>query len=327
MLHVIGGKQLKWPPLGNQKEEEKSDKNSQQTTDTDSKDQTSNLSREEMERQIFIHEMGFSLVIEAIIAAKKPLIGHNCMYDWLYVYNQFIGPLPETFADFAEKWHEMFPHTFDNKVLCANAKAFYNTTLGTLYDNVTSNEKFKHNLNFRFDTHNSFTSYDGSTLLQHYHEAAYDAHMTGVVFTHVAKFKELDSLRFNQRKDDKELAKKGGIIDKKEHEKENRQAVSSLKHKPIEMQSDFMSSWINKMMLDGQGSDRVYNLNPESHSKAVFGHQEKAEFPKAVHLTFAKGFVSDLPAEQIANLLSDFGDFFLYKDNENSCFVEFFELN
>jgi hypothetical protein len=31
--------------------------------------------------------MGFSLVVEAIIKAKKPLIGHNAMYDWLYLFN------------------------------------------------------------------------------------------------------------------------------------------------------------------------------------------------------------------------------------------------
>lgn len=41
--------------------------------------------------------MGFTLVIEAIIKAKKPVVGHNCMYDWLYLYNQFIARLPETF--------------------------------------------------------------------------------------------------------------------------------------------------------------------------------------------------------------------------------------
>ena len=38
--------------------------------------------------------MGMSLVIKAIIDNKKPLIGHNCMYDWLYIFNQFVAPLP-----------------------------------------------------------------------------------------------------------------------------------------------------------------------------------------------------------------------------------------
>lgn len=38
-------------------------------------------------QELFNLEMGFSLVIEAIINAKVPVIGHNCMYDWLYLYN------------------------------------------------------------------------------------------------------------------------------------------------------------------------------------------------------------------------------------------------
>ena len=48
------------------------------------------------------YEMGFSLVIKEMIDSKKPLIGHNCMYDWIYVYNQFIGKLPETYLQFAQ---------------------------------------------------------------------------------------------------------------------------------------------------------------------------------------------------------------------------------
>jgi len=37
--------------------------------------------------QLYVYEMGFSLLIKAMIEAKKPIIGHNCMYDWLYLYN------------------------------------------------------------------------------------------------------------------------------------------------------------------------------------------------------------------------------------------------
>lgn len=33
-------------------------------------------------------------------------------------------------------------------------------------------------------------------MLSHYHEAAYDAHMTGVVFGHILKLKEIDNARY-----------------------------------------------------------------------------------------------------------------------------------
>ena len=105
--------------------------------------------------------MGFSLVIQAMIESKKPIIGHNCMYDWLYLYNQFIAPLPETYCQFAQKWNERFPYTYDTKVLAYNSKAFYNTALGQVYEKCINDDKFKGNLRIKFDTKNHCSNYDG----------------------------------------------------------------------------------------------------------------------------------------------------------------------
>lgn len=122
------------------------------------------------------------------------------MYDWLYVYNQFVGPLPETYLQFSQEWNANFPHTYDTKVLAYNSKAFYNTSLGQVYEKVTNDDKFKSNLKWRFDTKNACTNYDGTALLSHYHEAAYDAHMTGVVYMHLLKHKEIEQHRMMSRK-------------------------------------------------------------------------------------------------------------------------------
>jgi poly(A)-specific ribonuclease len=61
--------------------------------------------------------MGFSLVVEALIKAQKPIIGHNMIYDIIYLYNQFIGPLPANYADFTNEWIACFPSLYDTKVL------------------------------------------------------------------------------------------------------------------------------------------------------------------------------------------------------------------
>lgn len=71
---------------------------------------------------MYVREMGFTIVVEALIAAfrsnpKCCLIGHNMMYDILYLYRQFIGKLPDTYQAFAEEWHKLFPRCFDTKVL------------------------------------------------------------------------------------------------------------------------------------------------------------------------------------------------------------------
>jgi len=66
---------------------------------------------------MFLTELGFSYVIEKIIEAsqKNPnfcFVGHNPSYDLLYVYNQFVGPLPDSYKGdkgFAQEWNSRFP--------------------------------------------------------------------------------------------------------------------------------------------------------------------------------------------------------------------------
>lgn len=50
----------------------------------------------------------------------------------------------------------------------------------------------KFNLKILFDTQNQFTNYASEeALLTHYHEAAYDAYMTGYAFAHILKYVEI----------------------------------------------------------------------------------------------------------------------------------------
>ena len=64
-----------------------------------------------------------------------------------------------------------------------------------MYDKCTNDDKFKENIKFQFDTKNGFKNYEGTELLSHYHEAAYDAHMTGVAFAHCLKIKEIEEAK------------------------------------------------------------------------------------------------------------------------------------
>lgn len=153
--------------------------------------------------------MGFSLVIKAMIEAKKPLVGHNCMYDWLYVYNQFIDKLPDTYEEFITQWSSRFPQTFDTKVLATNSKTFFKTTLGEVYGKCTDDVKFKGNIKYSFDSKNECTNYEGTGLLSHYHEAAYDAHMTAVAFIHIIKYKELEFVKNQNNANKKKKNNKG----------------------------------------------------------------------------------------------------------------------
>ena len=93
-------------------------------------------------------------------------------------------------------------------MLAFNSKVFFKTGLGDLFEKVTNDDRYKKNLRFKFDLKNGFGNYEGTGMLSHYHEAAYDAHMTGVVFGHILKLKEMDNLRYTSGL--KEEKKKGG---------------------------------------------------------------------------------------------------------------------
>lgn len=50
--------------------------------------------------------------------AGKPIVGHNMMFDILFTYSKFIGPLPPTYKQFAKLWTQLFcGGTYDTKCL------------------------------------------------------------------------------------------------------------------------------------------------------------------------------------------------------------------
>jgi len=77
------------------------------------------LSEESKEKlsELYKSEIGFTRVVQLLIASKKPLIGHNPQYDVCFLYEKFVAPLPETFIEFCCAWRKHFPVTFDTKVV------------------------------------------------------------------------------------------------------------------------------------------------------------------------------------------------------------------
>jgi hypothetical protein len=104
---------------------------------------------------MFLKELGFTVVVEGIIKKCQqqvcPFIGHNMMYDILYLFDQFVMPLPDTFLDFSKEWNKRFPHTFDTKVLSLKADYFGKTALGKVYEKCMFDKRIKDILKFKYD--------------------------------------------------------------------------------------------------------------------------------------------------------------------------------
>jgi len=108
-----------------------------------------------------------------------------------------------------------------------------------VYEKCTNDDKFKSNLRWRFDTKNHCSNYEGQALLSHYHEAAYDAHMTGVVFMHVLKHKEMELARIMSRKGKKGFNTGGHSNNGQANSQEESKNPKDLKHQALVLSGQY----------------------------------------------------------------------------------------
>ncbi|RLN45263.1 hypothetical protein BBJ29_003976 [Phytophthora kernoviae] len=134
--------------------------------------------------------IGFSKVIEALSASKKPVVGHNALLDFVYVFHQFYKPLPGTLAEFKTQVLELFPTIFDTKHVTLRSPLgdkLKSTSLSALFEYMRENVKPAPESLIpdedRFDTYREAlkAEADGNKSLL-CHEAGFDAFMTAVCF-------------------------------------------------------------------------------------------------------------------------------------------------
>ncbi|KAM8809786.1 poly(A)-specific ribonuclease PNLDC1 [Eudromia elegans] len=60
---------------------------------------------------------GFTNLFQALVKAKKPLVGHNMLMDLLHLHDKFYKPLPESYEEFKRNIHSLFPVLIDTKAV------------------------------------------------------------------------------------------------------------------------------------------------------------------------------------------------------------------
>jgi poly(A)-specific ribonuclease len=53
--------------------------------------------------------------MDLLYTLKKPLIGHNCYSDLLFIYNSLIANLPNELTKFKHVLHSKLPEIYDTK--------------------------------------------------------------------------------------------------------------------------------------------------------------------------------------------------------------------
>ncbi|XP_032109037.1 poly(A)-specific ribonuclease PNLDC1 isoform X1 [Sapajus apella] len=136
---------------------------------------------------ILLSAKGFSVFFHMLVKAQKPLVGHNMMMDLLYLHEKFFRPLPESYDQFKQNIHSLFPVLIDTKNVTKDIWKEMNfprvSSLSEVYEVLNSD------LN---PTKNSGPEIVHAISCEKYvetkcpHEAAYDAFLCGSVLLKVA---------------------------------------------------------------------------------------------------------------------------------------------
>ena len=86
-------------------------------------------------------EMGFRLIFNDLVNCHKPLVGHNCMYDIMFLLRWLDkGPLETELSLFKFKIHDLFPYIFDTKYIAESGlikgQNYDRTSLSDLYSQM-----------------------------------------------------------------------------------------------------------------------------------------------------------------------------------------------
>ena len=124
---------------------------------------------------------GFVRIWKMLCDAKKPVVGHNCLFDLLFLFSHFQGTLPPTCDDFKAALSGLLPVIWDTKHLASQSGGRHvDTALGPLYEACTAAGD---GISVVFG--DGFAQYDNAVTggaKGPAHEAAFDAYMTGVVW-------------------------------------------------------------------------------------------------------------------------------------------------
>jgi len=142
----------------------------------------------ERERQKTEASIGFTRVVEALSAARKPIVGHNSLMDHLFLRTAFDGrPLP-TLKEFKIATVKRFPVIFDTRTLATLPSNSFDASQVQNLEGMHTTMESRHGTKVRVSMPLGFHSYFPAVLSASgagSHEAAYDALITGRLFLYL----------------------------------------------------------------------------------------------------------------------------------------------
>jgi len=127
--------------------------------------------------EFLLPRTGFSLVFLELLRTKKVMVGHSCLFDWMYLMRNCYDNLPKTLIEFGATLQKHFPIIWDTKLLGSYATKFdskVHIKLEKMYNYFKKECPNKPNL---------VETVNFPSELQH--DAGYDSSITGFCFVHM----------------------------------------------------------------------------------------------------------------------------------------------
>lgn len=133
---------------------------------------------------------GIRLLFDKLRDTKKTLVGHNCFYDLVHIYQSFYGELPAALADFKSAWTQLFPLVVDTKYLGETCEILEASQAPGVLQTLCDHMALKTSLQWPLDISQAYglpPHFDKHVLTPEgsqgsTHDAGYDAFLTALLF-------------------------------------------------------------------------------------------------------------------------------------------------
>ncbi|KAL3856810.1 hypothetical protein ACJMK2_011527 [Sinanodonta woodiana] len=164
-------------------------------------EQESEEAQKQEEQKLLDSMLGITRVFRVLTECKKPLVGHNMLFDLLLLYDKLYKPLPVSYRQFKAELNSLLPTVIDTKHITNTLQKpmgetglLDSTTLEDLYIMFKSPKGREHVIHSPDIFHaEGFDRYKTSHVP---HEAGYDSFLCGYVFlrlAHIITFQETKS--------------------------------------------------------------------------------------------------------------------------------------
>lgn len=126
-------------------------------------------------------------LLKLLVSLKVPIIGHNPIFDLMFIYSHFCNELPRTWAEFKREIHGLFPTIYDTMLIFGNEKLKklqpekQSSGLEAMYMFVSKSAELP-KIDINMEQENRYS------IEQRYHEAGYDSYITGYSFIKLAEY-------------------------------------------------------------------------------------------------------------------------------------------